>query len=200
MGSLGRIFFRGLVTLLPIAVTIYILYSAIVILDNLLGHFLREILPTYIPGLGLVAIVALTLLFGLLLNNLVVNRLLSFIEQRFLAVPLFRAVYAPLKDLMNLFSQQGQKGLQQVVFVEVTPSSPWMMGLVTRENFDELRLAEKLNGRIAVYLPFSYGLGGYTVFAERKSIHPIDLPIEKAMSLAITGWVKSEKTSQDINR
>jgi len=47
----GRIFFRGLVTILPIAVTIYILYSAIVILDGFLGAFLRQILPTYIPAL-----------------------------------------------------------------------------------------------------------------------------------------------------
>jgi uncharacterized membrane protein len=197
VGSLGRIFFRGLVTLLPIAVTIYILYSAIVILDNLLGHILREILTTYIPGLGLIVMFALTMMFGLLLNNLVVEKFLALLEKKLLEVPLFRAVYAPLKDLMNLFSKQGQKGLQQVVFVRIVPGGPQLMGLITRDHFEELKLGNLLEGKVAVYLPFSYGIGGYTVLAERKDVQPVDLPIEKAMSLAITGWVKVEKPQDE---
>ena len=191
MKSLGSIFFRGLITLLPLALTIYILYSAIVILDNFLGHFLREILPTYIPGLGLLTIVAIAFFVGLLLNNLVIGRFVALIEKRILDVPLIRAVYSPLKDLMNLFSRKDNKGLRQVVFVKIGSGEMLMMGLITRENFEDLPIKDMLEDRVAVYLPFSYGLGGYTLLVPRKNLVPVDIPIEKAMSLSITGWVKS---------
>jgi uncharacterized membrane protein len=191
MDSLGRIFIRGLVTILPIAITIYILYSAIVIIDGLLGALLRQILPTYIPGLGFVAILILIFLFGLMLNNLLVGRFLAFWERQLLEVPLFRTVYSPLKDLMNLFSKKDQKNLQHVVFVKVGEHAQ-LMGLVTRENFEELKLGELTVNKIAVYLPYSYGLGGFTVLIPKDQVVYVNIPTEKAMSLAITGWVKAE--------
>jgi len=197
MNSLGRIFIRGLVTILPLAVTIYILYSAILILDGLLGGLLRQILPTYIPGLGLFAIVALIFVFGLLLNNLVVGRILSYTEHKLLEVPLIRAVYSPLKEMMNMFSKQGQKKLQQVAFVKFSENGPMVMGLITRENFEELKLGALTTNKVAVYFPFSYALGGYTVLVDASQVTPVNLPIEKAMSLAVTGWVKTEKTNEE---
>jgi uncharacterized membrane protein len=193
MKSLGSIFFRGLVTLLPVALTVYILYSAIVIIDNFLGHILRQLLPTYIPGLGLLAIVGLTFLVGLLLNNLMIERVLALLEKKILDVPLIRAVYSPLKDLMNLFSRKDNKGLRQVVFFKINGGEALMMGLITREHFEELSLGDLIKDRVAVYLPFSYGLGGYTVLVPKKDLIPVPLPIEKAMSLSITGWVKSSE-------
>ena len=193
MRPFGRIFFRGLITILPLAITIYILYSAVIIIDSLLGVVLIRVLPTYTPGLGFIAILFLIFIFGLLLNNLVIGRFLAIIEQRLLEVPLIRAVYSPLKDLLNLFSKENQKNLQQVVFVKLSDQGPVAMGLMTRENFDELKLGEITQGKVAVYFPFSYGLGGYTVLVNRESIIPSTLPIEKAMSLAITGWVKAEQ-------
>lgn len=192
MNSLGKIFFRGLITILPLAITIYVLYSAVIIIDNLLGVVLARILPTYIPGLGLIAILFLIFFFGLLLNNLVIERFLSIIETKLLDVPLIRAVYSPLKDLMNLFSQQNQKNLQQVVFVQFGENQPTAMGLMTRENFKELELGNITEGKVAVFFPFSYGVGGYTLLVHKSMIIPSTLPIEKAMSLAITGWVKAE--------
>lgn len=180
-------------TLLPVALTVYILYSAIVIIDNFLGHILRQLLPTYIPGLGLLAIVGLTFLVGLLLNNLMIERVLALLEKKILDVPLIRAVYSPLKDLMNLFSRKDNKGLRQVVFFKINGGEALMMGLITREHFEELSLGDLIKDRVAVYLPFSYGLGGYTVLVPKKDLIPVPLPIEKAMSLSITGWVKSSE-------
>ncbi len=189
---MGRIFIRGLVTILPIAITIYILYSAVVILDGFLGALLRQVLPTYIPGLGLVAILALIFLFGLMLNNLLVGRFLGFWERRLLEVPLLRTVYSPLKDLMNLFSKKDQKNLQHVVMVKIGEQGHLILGLVTRENFEELKLGSITEGKVAVYLPYSYGIGGFTLLVPRTQLIQVNIPIEKAMSLAITGWVKTE--------
>src|SRR4051812_38056352 len=107
MQAFNKIFFRGLITLLPIAITIYILYSAIVILENLLGSFLRTILPEYVPGLGLLLTLVLIFLFGLLLNNFLTVRFFHYIESSLIQVPFIKAIYSPLRDLMNLFDRKG---------------------------------------------------------------------------------------------
>ncbi|MEI7973460.1 MAG: DUF502 domain-containing protein [Bdellovibrio sp.] len=190
MKSFNRIFFRGLVTLIPIAITVYVVVSAVKIFENLLGEPLRDILPAYVPGLGLVITVALIYVFGLLLNNLIAGRVLGMLEQRFNAVPFIKAIYSPLKDLMNLFSKKEGPEMNRVVLVRLGDQDAYAMGLVTRESFKDLEMAPFAEGKVAVYFPFSYGLGGYTFLVPKTSIREVNIPVDKAMSLAITGWVK----------
>lgn len=196
MQSLNKIFFRGLITLLPIAITIYIVYSAVVILENLLGSLLRKFLPTYVPGLGFILTLALIFLFGLLLNNFLIGRVLQILEGKMIQVPFIKAIYSPLRDLMNLFNKKDEnKDMQSVVLVKMGDSGAQALGLVTRESFRDLASLPTTEGKVAVYFPFSYGLGGYTFLVPRTHITKVDIPIEKAMSLAITGWVKADTPS-----
>lgn len=195
MKQLQKIFLQGLVTFLPIALTIYIIYAGVSLVDSFLGDALRQILPVYIPGLGFLITIILILLLGLMLNNLLAGGIFQKLEQKLTKVPFIKAIYSPLRDLMNLFSKGGGPGgLQKVVLVDMGESGIRAMGLVTRENFKDVPAIEQNAGdRIAVYIPMSYGLGGFTLMVPRSRITPLDMPIEKAMSLAITGWVKAEK-------
>ncbi len=197
MRAFNKIFFRGLITLLPIAMTVYIVYSAVVILENLLGSLLRQILPEYIPGLGLLLTLVLIFLFGLLLNNLITVRLLHLLESRLVQVPFIKAIYSPLRDLMNLFNRSESPEMKGVVLVNIGNTGAQAMGIVTRESFRDLPFGDRLPDKVAVYFPFSYGLGGYTLLVPRDLITHVDLPIERAMSLAITGWVKVDPTKGD---
>ncbi|MGZ3774825.1 MAG: DUF502 domain-containing protein [Pseudobdellovibrionaceae bacterium] len=196
MKQLQKIFLQGLVTFLPIALTIYIIYVGVAIVDSFLGDTLRHILPIYIPGLGFLLTILLILLLGLMLNNLIAGGVFQKIEQRLTQVPFIKAIYSPLRDLMNLFSKGGGPGgLQKVVLVDMNDCGVRVLGLVTRENFKDLPAIEQnAEDRVAVYIPMSYGLGGFTLMVPRARLVHIDMPIEKAMSLAITGWVKAEKT------
>jgi uncharacterized membrane protein len=196
MRAFNKIFFRGLITLLPIAITIYIVYSAVVILENLLGSLLRQVLPEYIPGLGLLLTLILIFLFGLLLNNLLTARILSLLEARLVQVPFIKAIYSPLRDLMNLFNRGDAGEMKSVVLVKIGNTGAMAMGVVTRENFRDLPFTNDMTDKVAVYFPFSYGLGGYTLLVPRHLITPVNLPIERAMSLAITGWVKADAQNE----
>ncbi len=198
MSSFNKIFFRGFITLLPIAVTIYIMYSAIIILENLLGSLLRQILPTYIPGLGLLFTLVLIFIFGLLLNNFLTGRFLFALEARLVQIPFIKAIYSPLRDLMNLFQKGEAKQTQSVVLVSVGNTGAKVMGLVTRESFRDLPLQNHISNHVAVFFPLSYGLGGYTLLVPRESITKLDIPIEKAMSLAVTGWVKADNKIEEM--
>lgn len=195
MKQLQKIFLQGLVTFLPIALTIYIIYAGIAIVDSFLGDALRQVLPIYIPGLGFLLTIMLILLLGLILNNILAGGIFQKLEQRLTRVPFIKAIYSPLRDLMNLFSNGGGPGgLQKVVLVDISDTGIRALGLVTRENFKDVPAIEQnAEDRIAVYIPMSYGLGGFTLMVPRSRITPLDMPIEKAMSLAITGWVKADK-------
>ncbi|MBO9668741.1 MAG: DUF502 domain-containing protein [Bdellovibrio sp.] len=200
MKQLQKIFLQGLVTFLPIALTIYIIYAGISIVDSLLGDALRQVMPVYIPGLGFLLTIVLIFLLGFLLNNLITAGIFHKMEQKLTQVPLIKAVYSPLRDLMNMFSKGGGPGggMQTVVLVDIGDNGIRAMGLVTRDSFHDLPAIEKnANDHISVYIPMSYGLGGFTLLVPRSKTTPIDIPIEKAMSLAITGWVKAEKHDGD---
>lgn len=189
---MSKIFFRGFITLLPIALTIYIVYSAVLILENLLGSVLQAVLGPdfYVPGLGFVLTIAVIFLFGLALNNYIAERVGKVFEQTLRRVPFLSTVYNPLKDLMNLFAKKKDAGFQTVVLVDLGHAR--MLGIVTRENFRDLSELN-LTDTVAVYVPFSYALGGYTFLLPKSQVTPVNVPIEKAMSLAITAWVKTDK-------
>lgn len=195
MKKIKVIFLSGLVSFLPLALTIYIVYAGVSIVENLLGQFLRQLLPenTYIPGYGFLATIILIFILGLLLNNLVTATLIQRIQEKLTEIPFVKVVYSPLRDLMNLFSKgQNQNSLKKVVMVAITPHIS-VLGLVTREDFTDLNLNFDITTeKMAVYIPMSYGLGGYTLLMDKKLLQPMDLPVEKAMSLALTGWLKTE--------
>lgn len=198
--KMRQIFLKGLLTLLPIAVSIYIIYAGFSILENLLGDILRNLLPehVYIPGFGFMLTLILIFLFGFMLNNLISVSFWSQIERRLTEVPLIKAVYSPLRDLMNLFSK-GHKELQRVVLAEVTPGFR-VIGLVTREKFHDISQWPKdMDNKVTVYVPLSYALGGITLLVDKSKLTQVDIPVEKALSLAVTGWVTTPTEGSKTN-
>lgn len=202
MKKIQKIFISGLVTFLPMAVTIYIVYAGVSIVENLLGSFLRNILPpnAYYPGFGFLSTIILIFLLGLMLNNLLTASLLKSLQEKLTEIPFIKVVYSPLRDLMNLFSNgKTNTSLQKVVFVDFADGKK-ALGLVTRENFSDIGVDTQLTAdRIAVYFPMSYGLGGYTLLVNKSEIIPVDIPVEKAMSLALTAWIKTESSARDTS-
>lgn len=191
MDRIKTIFLRGLFSLLPIAVTIFVLYTGIVIFEDFLGGFLRLIMPqeTYIPGLGFALTLILIFLIGLMLNTLIHQTLINKVEEKLKSIPLIKAVYSPVRDLMNLFSGQARQDLHGVVLVQWSVNGPYTVGLVTRDKFDDIPQLQD-NDLLAVFIPFSYGLGGNTILFKKEMVKPLDIPVEKALQLALTGWVK----------
>ncbi len=201
--KIQNIFLRGLFTFLPIALTIYIVYVVVSLIDHLFGNVVRQLLPdsVQVPGLGFMLTILIIFSFGLLLNNFLAQSILNNIESRLLRVPFIKAIYSPLRDLMNLFSKKNDPLMKSVVLFQMVEGGPQFMGLLMREEFDDIPGIQNFaHGKVAVYLPMSYGFGGFTVLAPRALIQPVDIPIERAMSLAITAWVKSNQDKNQFSR
>ena len=70
-----------------------------------------------------------------------------------------------------------------------------VIGLVTREEFDDLPGGAVSDESVTVYIPMSYMLGGFTGIFPRSSVREVDIPVERAIKLAITGWIKADKNA-----
>jgi len=199
MKRLGKIMFQGLVAMLPAVLTIYIVFWLVRSAETVVGAMLKVVLPDgwYIPGMGLLAGLALTFLFGLALNAFLVRRLLGLGEKLMNRIPLVKTLYGSLKDFIGFFTVKRESQMNQVVTIELqfggTPLR--LIGFVTRSDFSGLPSGIGNEGEIAVYIPMSYQIGGYTVIVPRSAVKQVDISINRAMGFVVTGGMTADKES-----
>jgi uncharacterized membrane protein len=186
-------FLRGLVTLLPIAITVYVLVWLVTRAESLLGRMFRFVLPDWLyhPGLGVVAGVLLVLGVGLVMELYVARRLWAQVERLVQRIPAVKTLYGAVKDFGSFISESSRhRTMGQVVRVKVADEAH-VIGFVTREKFDDLPLGLGGPDLIAVYLPMSYQIGGYTVFLPRRLVEPVDMNVEDALRFAVTAGMST---------
>lgn len=197
MSRIGKIMFQGLLAILPAVLTLYILYWLVWSAENILGAALRIGLPEgwYIPGMGLLTGLAAVFLLGLFLNAFLVRRLLALGETAMNHIPLVKVLYGSVKDFIGFFAQKREQSFNQVVTVQMEMGGVPMrlLGFVTRTDFADLPPGIGQEGEIAVYLPLSYQIGGYTVIVPRSAVTPVAISVHRAMGFAVTGGMFTEK-------
>ncbi|MBN1489573.1 MAG: DUF502 domain-containing protein, partial [Phycisphaerae bacterium] len=109
-----------------------------------------------------------------------------------------KSLYSSVSDLMSFFSGSDKQGLSQVVLVTFESLNARVLGFVTREAFADLDASLEGNDLVAVYLPMSYQVGGYTVIVPRRQLAPVNLSIEEAMRFAITAGMTTKKPTRDL--
>jgi len=190
--TLGRIFVTGLLTLIPAVATIYLMVWLIGVVDRVFGKPLRWVMSdeTYLAGTGILVAVAIVFGVGVLMHGVLFRRLFRKAEEALLAVPLVRSIYSAVKDLIGLFGRNNGPAMQ---VVSVTfPGTQWkLLGFVTRADFADLPAGIGTPSEIAVYLPMSYQVGGYTVIVPRESVRPVDMSREDAMKFILTAGLKT---------
>jgi uncharacterized membrane protein len=192
MKTLSRILLKGLLTILPISLTLYFTWWLGMTAETLLSEPLKLLLPEnfYRPGLGLIAGLLLLAVVGLLVNAYLVRRFFELGESLLLRVPVVKTVFAALRDLTGLMRVGGSSGeLQRVVMVDFGPGR--VIGFVTQENATLPGVGAD-DSLVAVYLPMSYQIGGYTVYLPRERIVPTDLSVEAAMRIVLTGGLQNK--------
>ncbi len=195
MNALGKLFFKGLAVVIPVALTLAILLWMATGAERIMGAVIKYILPEgwYLPGMGLVAGLALVALIGLLSHVLIFQKLFNLGETIFHRLPLVKTIYIAIKDFIGYLSPESDKAMGKVVMVQLPGQSFQLVGFVTREQFDDLPVSPDAEDPVAVYMPMSYQIGGYTLFLPRHCLTPLDIPFEQAMRLVVTGWVTKRR-------
>jgi uncharacterized membrane protein len=194
MKSIVKVFLTGVFTLIPILATIYLMVWLLAAVEAFLGKQLKLLIPDdyYRAGLGMLAAVVVIFAVGLLTRAWIFRQLLQWGEELLLKIPLVKVIYKSLKDLFGLFAEEHDDKALQVVSVTLPGTDMKLIGFVTRSDFTDLPPGVGDGNDVAVYLPMSYQVGGYTVVLPRSRITAIDMPRDEAMRFVLTAGLKSE--------
>lgn len=188
-------FLTGIIVSAPITITIYIVLAIIDFVDRNVSYLLPEalsarlVLPYAIPGLGLIiAFVFLTIL-GYVTSNLIGRRLLHWGERFLDRVPVVRGLYNALKQLFETVLGSTGQSFRKVVLVEYPRKDMWTFAFVASAKTGEV--GQKVGADfVALYVPTTPNpTSGYLVYASAKEIIPLDMSVEDAMKLIISGGV-----------
>lgn len=192
MKFLTNLLMRGLATVLPIGLTAYAIWWLVSTAESVMHALIHLFAPrlNYLPGMGILAGLVVLLVVGTLLNAYIVRRALSVWDDLLSRIPVVKSVYSAFRDIMRLLpSGEGQRDLQGVVVYQAGDAR--MLGFVTRDDLPELERHAGGVDLVAVYFPLSYMMGGVTLFLPKQSLTHVDMTVEAAMRLAITGGMAS---------
>ena len=181
----------GLVTVLPIVLTLYFIYWFVVSTESMLKDIIRIWLPEnlYWPGMGVITGLIVVFIVGLLMHAYVVQRLFAKGEKLLYHTPVIKSIYLTLRDFLNYFSPETKKEFEQVVAVSIGDTGMQVIGFVTQANLESLPEDFREEDSILVYLPLSYMIGGYAVLTPRSAVKPINMNMEEAMRFTLTAGV-----------
>jgi uncharacterized membrane protein len=188
--KLRRALVRGLVVVLPIGLTIGLLWWIGSTTEALLRRLILLAVPPehYLPGMGIVAALLLLLAAGTLFNALLVQSALAAWERLLDRIPVVKTIYGATRDFVRLLPTGGKRrDLRRVVLARIGEAR--VIGFVTQDDASDLGIVEPQEGLVAVYFPMSYQIGGYTALLPRSSVEPLDLPVETAMRMVLTGGI-----------
>ena len=190
MKLLGTAFLRGLAIVLPVLLTIYLVYFIASSFEYLMGTVIRLVIGPefYWTGMGLSIAVVGVVLLGLATRLPGFDLLLRLSDALFTRIPVLKTVYTTVRDLVGFISHAQESGeVGKPVLVSMADDLE-LVGLVTDMASDLGNHAEK---RVLVYLPMSYQIGGYMVSVPRNRIQPLDMSVEDALRLTVTAGVRT---------
>jgi len=187
MKKIINYFLQGLLYIVPISVTLSVVYWAFKKIDKIIPGLLDKLgVDMQIPGLGLIIIIALITLIGFAGSVIISSPINAFFQRLLTKAPLLKTIYSSVKDLMQTFVGK-KKGFNQAVLIKLYENSTIeRIGFITNEDLSSLGIK---SGKILVYLPHSYAFSGQLFVVDRSYITPIDKPSAEIMKLIISGGV-----------
>lgn len=181
----------GLITLLPVIVTLYLLYWFVMTTESMLGDVIRALMPEglYRPGMGVAVGLGVAFFVGLIMHSIIAQRLFSGWERFIYRLPLIKSVYLSVRDLLDYFSTEKKKEFEQVVAVKFGETGMQAVGLVTQTDMNYMPADFSQKDSLLVYFPMSYGIGGFVVLVPRSATRRLNMSMEDAMRFTLTAGV-----------
>lgn len=186
INALAKNFFRGVLVIVPVAATVYVVYVIVVTVDSWVS--LEPWVDRRIPGIGVLVTAAAITLIGFLAGNFATRWLFRVLDGVLTRVPIIRLLYNALKDLIGAFVGD-EKRFDKPVMVSLGDGvDTAVFGFLTRADLAEFGLP----GHAAVYFPQSYNFAGNLLVVPSRRVTPLDVPATSMMTLIVSGGVSGE--------
>lgn len=181
MTRIVKNFFQGLIILVPMVATIYVLYLTFVKIDGLLN--------ISVPGVGFLLTVAFVTFIGFLASTFLAKKLFDYLEGIFTKVPLVKLLYSSIRDLTGAFVGERKTFDKPVVIRLAAGSDARAIGFVTRESLEFLGLLD----HVAVYLPQSYNFAGNLLVFPSDQVSPLNAKGSEVMTFILSGGISGSR-------
>ncbi|MCS6823679.1 MAG: DUF502 domain-containing protein [Cytophagaceae bacterium] len=185
-----RFFLQGMLLVLPLCFTLYILYSLFVWIDKLLPKLFGM---DMFPGVGILVIIAFVTLMGFIGSTLVARPAFAFLEYYIYKVPLVNLIYSSSKDVIGAFVGDKKKFSKPVLVRMGKADDVYRLGFITREDLSSIHLHDM----IAVYFPDSYGLTGNLYIVPKEHVKEIPASGSDIMKFIVSGGVSGVGAKAD---
>ena len=192
--SIKRRIFAGLIAIVPIAVTFWILKFLFIFLDGFAAPLLKQI-DIEIPGLGIILTLLFIFILGILITNVLGKTIFSWGEKILDKLPFVNTIYNTIKQITSAFSSSTVKSFEQVVFIQYPRKGLWTMCFVTNQSKNE-------NGEsfYHVFVPTTPNptSGVFIIVPQKDAIHP-DISVEDGLKAIISGGILDSGISLSKN-
>jgi uncharacterized membrane protein len=190
VGKIGQwvinYFFQGIILIVPISVTLYVLVNTFLYVDDILREYVTQWLGFYTMGLGILFMLIGLTVVGFLGQTIIFKPLLVIFDRLISKAPLVKIIYTSVKDLLSAFVGQKKKFSEPVLIRENANSDMEKIGFITAHDLSKLGIPE---GKVAVYLPYSYNVSGMLVIVPVENVTPLEANPTDVMKFVISAGV-----------
>jgi uncharacterized membrane protein len=183
-------FFQGLILIAPLSITVYVLVRAFLYIDDLLKDYVTQWLGFYTVGMGilvmLVGVLVCLTAIGFLGSTIIFKPLLVVFDRLISKAPLVKIIYTSVKDLLSAFVGQKKKFSEPVLIKENRDSDMEKIGFVTAHDLSKLGIPD---GKVAVYLPYSYNVSGMLVIVPVENVTRLEANSTDVMKFVVSAGV-----------
>ncbi|MBI4287096.1 MAG: DUF502 domain-containing protein [Chloroflexi bacterium] len=184
---LRRSLTAGLLLLVPVGITYWVLSFTFRFLDGLFDPLAQRVLGKTIPGLGILLLLLLVYLAGLVASNFVGRAIIRAGQGALLRIPLVNTIYNASKQLIESFSGEARQGFKRVVLIEYPRQGVWTLGFLTGTTSDETGMVLGI-----IYIPTTpTPTSGAMVILPMTDIHDTDLTVQQALGIVFSGGITS---------
>jgi uncharacterized membrane protein len=190
-------FFAGLAVLLPIFLTVILLWNLFLMVDGILSESIRLMLGNvvkleffqrhHIPGLGFVAVVIMIFVAGAIARNFIGKRVITITERVMGRIPLANKIYGAINQIAKAILSDKREVFQKPVLVEYPKKNMYSIGFFTQDTQGPVQesLPEDV---ISIFLPTTPNpTSGFLLFVPKSDVIALDLSVEEALKLVISG-------------
>ncbi len=186
IAGLRRSFVTGFFVTVPLVISVVTLYKIFDVVDGVMAPVYDRLLGRHVPGLGLLTTMLLVLLAGVLARNVIGRRLMRQAEHYLMLVPVFRTIYAPVKQLILAFSPDNESGFKRVVLIRDSARGS-LLGFLTREFTVPTTDGSPAERLAAIYIPTNHLYLGDVVVVPLADLRYPALTVEQGIRVFLTG-------------
>ncbi|MBB6446648.1 DUF502 domain-containing protein [Bacillus benzoevorans] len=191
MKSILRNFVKGVLTIVPIVLVIFVIYKIFMFLDGILGSFLKPFLhDDYIPGFGLLFTFVLISVLGWMSTKFITGRILRIVDRLLEKIPLVKTLYSVIKDTIHSFFGE-KKSFSKVAIITIPGTEVKTIGFITSEDLESFY--NPLKDHVAIYIQQTFQIAGMTFLIPKEKVEIIDVKPEDAMKFILSGGMTSTK-------